>query len=265
MPFIKNGFLGQEAKSIAAKIRTDYKEYFLIADRVNEFTNGIVSTILVNPDNPHDCLIHNLVAKIIHSFNSVIILTQYGLESDCNTLLRSLLESLFIFQAIYKDESLGFKYIQSEIIKQFKTANVILGDENISKYYNEKQIANIKMQKESLKQEINDKGIKAFSIEEWSKKADLHDVYQTAYRVFSKDVHSEPVAIECFLNLDDNKKLKSIRLGPSVNEIKRNLCTASGVMLAVTESICEFKKINKTEEIDILKENLKILDKRFSN
>jgi hypothetical protein len=106
--------LGQEAKDMTDKIRKDYKEYFLLVDQVNEFTNGIVSSILVNPDDLQESLIHSLLAKIIHSFNSVIILAQYGLESDCNTLLRSLLESLFIFQAVYKDESLGFQYIHKE-------------------------------------------------------------------------------------------------------------------------------------------------------
>lgn len=260
MPFRKYGFLGQEAKNIANKIRKDYKEHFLVVDQVNEFINGVISTILVNPDNLQESLIHSLLAKIIHSFNSAIILAQYGLESDCNTLLRSLLESLFIFQAIYKDESLGFQYIQNEKTKQLKTANVILEDENVSKFYSEKQIDNIKEQKESLKQEINNKGIKSFSTEEWSKKADLHNVYQTAYRLLSNDVHSDPVALERFLNLDDNKRLKSIKLGPSVNKIKRNLCTASGVMLGVVEIICEFKKINKAKEIEIFKEKLKALE-----
>ena len=75
-----------------------------------------------------------------------------------------------------------------------------------------------------------------------------------------KDVHSEPVSVERFLNLDDNKKLKSIRLGPSVKEIKRNLLTATGVMLGVIEKICEFKKIDKEEEIKILKDKIQALD-----
>ena len=201
-----------------------------------------------------------MLAKIIHSFNSIIIPAQYGLESDCNTLLRSLLDTLFIFQTVYKDENLAIQYILSEKAQQLKAANVILNDTNISELFNEKQIDNIKKEKDSLKQEKNDKGITAISSEEWSKKADLHNVYQTAYRVLSKDVHSEPVSLERFLNIDDNNKLKSIKLGPSVKEIKRNLCTAAGVMLGVVEIICEFKKIDKAEEIKIFKDKLQVLD-----
>lgn len=259
MPFRKYGFGGQEGKNIVDKIRKNYKEYFLLVDQISEFTYGIVSTIHVNPNDLQDSLIHSLLAKIIHSFNSVIILAQYGLESDCNTLSRSLLETLFIFQAVYKDKNLAFQYILSEKAQQLKAANVILNDANISKYFNEKQIDNIKKEKESLEQEINNKRIKSFSSEEWSKKADLHDAY-VAYRVFSKDVHSEPVSLERFLNLDDNNKLKSIKLGPSVNKIKRNLCTAAGIILGVIETICEFKKINKAKEINIFKEKLKALE-----
>ena len=260
MPFKKYGFLGQEAKNKADEIRNNYNEHFLLVNQINELTNDIVSTILVNPDDLQESLIHSLLAKIIHSFNSAIILAQYGLESDCNTLLRSLLETLFIFQAVYNDKNLASQYILSEKAQQLKAANVILNDDDISKYFNKKQIDNIKKEKVSLEQEINNEGIKSFTSEWWSKKADLHNVYQTAYRVFSKDVHSQPVALERFLNLDDNNKLKSIRLGPSVKEIKRNLCTAAGVMLGVVDIICEFKKIDKAEEIKILKDKLQALD-----
>ena len=233
---------------------------FLLVNQINEFTNDIVSTILVNPDDLRESLIHSLLAKIIHSFNSAIILAQYGLESDCNTILRSLLDTLFILQAIYKDEDNAIKYIQSEKAQQLKEANAILNDPNSSKLFNEKQIVNFKKEKKSLEQEINNKKITVISSEEWSKKADLHNVYQTAYRVLSKDVHSGPASVERFLNLDDNKKLKSIRLGPSVNDIKRNLCTAAGLLLGVVEIICEFRKILKAEEIKIFKDKLQVLD-----
>lgn len=260
MPFKKYGFLGQEAKNIADKIRRDYKGYFLLANQVNEFANGIVSTVRVNPDDLHESLIYSLLARIIHSYNSTIILAQYGLEADCNTVLRSLLDTLFIFQAVYKDEGLAIQYILSEKAKQLKTANVILNDADISKFFNKKQIDNIKKEKESLEQEINEKGITVFSSEEWSRKAGLHNVYQTAYRVFSKDVHPGTFSLERYLNLDENKKLKSIKLGPSVNELKRNLCAATGIMVAVVEIICELNKINKQKEIAKFQEKIKALE-----
>jgi hypothetical protein len=45
-----------------------------------------------------------------------------------------------------------------------------------------------------------------------------------------------------------------------VKGIKRNLYTATGIMLGSDEIICEFKKINKAEEIKILKEKLQTLN-----
>ena len=260
MPFKKHGFLGKEAKKVRDRLRTDHEQIFLLVDQVNEFTNGTVSTIVINPDDLQECLIGCLLAKIMHSFNSAVILAQYGLESDCNTILRSLLETLFIFQGVYYDKNLAVQYILSEKPDQLRYANVILSDKNISKFFNKKQIANIKKNKKSLEKELASKGIKSLSTEEWSKKAKLHSVYQTAYRILSKDVHAGPFSLERFLNLDDNKKLKSIKLGPSTTDINRNLCMAAGIMLGVVEIMCELKKINKTRKIKMFKKKLKALE-----
>ena len=144
MPFKKYGFMGQEAKSLADEIRNNYKEHFLLVDQINEFTNEIVSTIIINSDDLQKSLIIGLLAKIIRSFNSVIILAKHGLEADCYTLSRSLLENFFIFQAVYNDENLAIQYLLSEKAQQLKATNVILNDADISKFFNKKQIDNLK-------------------------------------------------------------------------------------------------------------------------
>src|SRR5208283_4847625 len=92
MSFQKYGFLGQQARDNIENIRKLHPGLFQFVDEVNEYTHKVIAEVTFNPNDLHECLIGTLFAKMFHSFQAVVILAQYGLESDSNIILRALFD-----------------------------------------------------------------------------------------------------------------------------------------------------------------------------
>jgi len=158
MPFQKHGFLGEQARENIGNIRKQYRSLFQLVDEVNEYTYKVIAEIKINSEDIHECLIGSLLAKVVHSFQAVVILSQYGLESDSNIILRALFDNIFIFGSVIEDKEFGGKYIEHERVLQLKLTNAAIDNAKDLKFSKEK-MKRLKDRKDELEKEIrNSKG-----------------------------------------------------------------------------------------------------------
>jgi hypothetical protein len=260
MPFKKRGFLGDEAKAIVTSIREANQELFILIDEVNHLANEIASEIKVDSDDLQQLLASSLLSRAMHGFYSTIILAQQGLEPDSKVVLRSLLDTVFILGSVCNNKYFTEEYIKSEKARQLKMANVIMNDEEGS--FDKSKFADLEKRRDFLKKEVSSDSIKSYSSEELSKIAGLYPIYQTAYRILSDDVHISPRSLECFLTLDEKKKIKCLDLGPKTDSLMVSLCTAVSIILHAIDCVCILLKVDVPKDSDNLRKKLVALSRK---
>lgn len=249
-----HGHLGLEAFNSRNTIRQKHKDVFELVADVNMYANDVASKTKIDSDNVQELVAGCLYARILNGFDAFVILAQMGLESDSKIILRTLLEILFLMGAICKDEEYAIKYIKNEKANQLTYANVILSDlENI---FDKTRLDEIKQRKAILRKEIDEDCIAFFTIENLAKYAGLNPIYQTAYRILSKDVHILPSTLECYLKRDEDNDLKCLDLGPKSESIRNNICAAIGALLHAIDCLLILTKNDRTDESDIFRSKL---------
>ncbi len=272
MPFRKYGFLGQEATENILTVRKRYFELFQLVDEVNEYIHKVIGEVKLDPYDMHQSLIGSLFAKMLHSFQAVIILGQYGLESDSNIILRALFDAIFIFGSIVEDREFAEKYVEYQTkTSQLKKVNAAINNADDLKF-DEEMIRKLTDRKEELEKELGidqgenkdkEKGktVNMFSSEQLARKAGLNAMYQSGYRILSDDVHTSPFSIEAFLNIDKNEEqVKSIKLGPRYEAIKKNCCVAMSIILQTLGGVCTLTRIDRDDEITTLQKKVANFD-----
>ena len=249
MPFEKHGFLGQQARENTENIRKRHDRLFNLVDEVNEYTHEAIVEVNIDPQDMHQCLVGSLFAKMVQSFQALVILAQYGLESDSNIILRALFDDIFLFGSIIEDKEFAERYIEHERVLQLKLTNAAINNAKDLRF-GKKMMRRLTDRKAELEKEIkaakdDKKGKrppgddKMFSSERLAKKAGLNAMYQSGYRILSNDVHTSPVSVEAFLNIENGQRIKSIRLGPRVDSITKNLCVGMSILLqALGRRVC---------------------------
>lgn len=257
MPFKSFGFLGKEIENGRQMVKNKFAQYFNLASDVNAFSLTTISRLKFNKDNLQDCLMGAIFAKIIHSFQSVVILAQYGLESDSRIILRALLDSAFVFGAICKDEGFAEKYIGSQKAERLRSINSALNSHR--NLFDDDTIKELEKQRDILTAEKKKKEFQAIIPEQIANDAGLGSVYLLNYRPLCVDVHTGSEALECFLNLDKDNEIRSIKLGPRTESIPDNLCNAVAIMLYAIGFLCVVKGIDEETALMAYKEKLKLI------
>lgn len=260
MPLRKHGFLGDEAKAIVISIREGHKELFAFIDEVSNLTNDIAGKIKIDFNDLQQLVAVSLLSRAMHGFYSTVILAQQGLEPDAKVILRSLLDTVFILGSVCSDKEFAVAYVKSEKARQLKFANVIIADQEGS--FGKGKFVNLEERRDSLKKEIDSESIKSYSSEQLSKLAGLYPIYQTAYRILSDDVHISPKALDCFFAVNEEKELKCLDVGPKIDTLMENLCTAVAIILHAIDGICVLLKIDASKDIDSLRKKLLLFPRK---
>ncbi len=266
MPFQKHGFLGQQATDNIQNIRKLHPGLFQLVDEVNEYTQKTITDVRLDSDDLHECLIGTLFAKMFHSFQAAVILSQYGLESDSKIILRALFDAIFVFGSIIEDREFAEKYVEHERVLQLKRVNAAISNAKDLKFSKE-AIRKLRDRKNELERELGiehgqrkDKQKAAedsmFSSEQLDRRAGLNAMYQSGYRILSDDVHTSPFSIEAFLNIAEGERIKSIRLGPKIDSINKNLCVAMSILLQALAGLCALAKMDRDAEITELQKRV---------
>lgn len=230
-----NGFLAQEYINIINKIKTTYKDWFLLIEEVNKLVYDMYNDISVKNDDEIGLYLVTSFCKVHKSFQSCSILYSYGLEDEVLIIFRIMLESLFIASSIKIDNSNFDKLIKNQDIEDTQKLNDLIDRGAIS---------NI----EKMKINYRDKT----SMWEFAQLGKYENMF-IAYSYLSSYTHIDLKTLEKNYDIK-NGEITSICIAPSVNDICFILTEIIGLMLSYIDLILDYSKKDYTTKLKTLKD-----------
>jgi hypothetical protein len=90
-----NGFFSDEAQSISAEIKTEYKQLFFYLAEVNEQSHKYLDKLEVKSQDLKELVAGALLARVLTAYQSLILLAERGFASEAKTVCRKILEAKF--------------------------------------------------------------------------------------------------------------------------------------------------------------------------
>ncbi|MDM8534175.1 DUF5677 domain-containing protein, partial [Clostridiaceae bacterium HSG29] len=113
MTFEKESFLSNEIEENRKVHINNRKILYKKVREINTCMNDVLHNLKHTDNINKDYFLIGLLCKIVKSYNSIILLSEYGLESDVKVLLRSLMETAFNFCAMIYDNEYFEKYLKN--------------------------------------------------------------------------------------------------------------------------------------------------------
>ncbi|MCR8641279.1 DUF5677 domain-containing protein [Paenibacillus sp. N1-5-1-14] len=146
-----------------------HRKIFDVCFDVNKFSHKVKFEFDINNNNILHVLSASLFLKILNCFQSIIILSKLGLESESKILTRTLIESLFVLKAISEDEKEINNFIKTDYKKREQLLKLIF-DKDAENTYGEIRKKLDKEMYEELRSFNKEKDIRDIKVHEWAKK-----------------------------------------------------------------------------------------------
>ena len=253
MPFETNAFLGKQIEVIRNKHVNNNKEILTLLNEINREFNKILHNLKHTNHINKDYFIIGLLCKIIQSYNSVIILSNYGLESDSKVVLRTMMESTFNLRAIIYDEEYFNKYLQNGDKQTLSLINNINRNQEI---FSGKILSCMSNKKTNeLKECLSD--FKVVHMSDLASLAKMKDVYLYTYNLLSLDTHGNAKAIANNYIISTEGKATKLNISPSYNNLDFIFSIAITLVLKVVGGINEYFSEDFSEFIEKYESELK--------
>lgn len=240
----KSGFLSKDISKYKEYHRKKNEEIFRLCEELNEYAHSTMWKMKITNEYLPEILSACVYVRVLSNFQSIIILTEYGLLNEAKIILRSFVEGMFIMVAIAKDKDYSRTILAQDTIEReraYKTIkrNIVAGIFKSGK----PSLDEVERKLEEIKKDIEEKNIKKIYKRDLSKAAGLESYYDTVYHLLSGYVHINPRDLESYLDITEDRKVKEIKWGPEEKEIENILFTAIEVLIRVLESISNMFKI----------------------
>lgn len=258
-PLDEEGFLGKELEQWIPKIRNAHREFFALADEVNEYCQKAMYKFEAHNKDKQEVLVSTLYIRTLNNFQASVLLAERGMMPQSRVLVRAMIEALFSLCAIAKSEKYADDFLLEDqknrmrFLNKFRQLHGGLPPDS-----NKEEVESLE---QKLKEEIKAGEIKEKSTEQWSKDAGMHDWYLTAYSVLSTSVHSKVKDLERYLVLNDKNEIAEFRWGPEDHDIEKILMTlVQGMLTALNCAHSLFEQRQESQVADF-QERLNLLVK----
>lgn len=233
MPFIENAYLGEQVKNMVKDNQLKSSDLYKTALELNKDLNSILYDTVYTEEYNKDIILLGLIAKIIQSYNSVIILLGYGLSSDSMTVLRSMLECSFNFGAIVNDSD----YLEDYLKMGDEQTNYVI--KNIEKHPEVFHTERLKRMAEEKKTEVEEaiKGLERITMGKLAKKAGMLDIYLYTYNTLSLETHGNAKAIFNNYIIMEDGMFKELDMLPKFDKAEFILTTAIGICVTILRGV----------------------------
>ncbi len=262
MPFEKYGYLGTQILDIKNQNIIENKDLFEIGlETVSLAYEIMYSTNVANDDNKKVVLLA-LYCKIIESYNSTLIISNYGLLNDSRAILRVFIESVFIFSGIINEESL---YDQFVIKGDYETYELIKRiRKNPNEYGEDLKSYIMNRDFEELENIVLNYNKDNFTARNLAKKAKMNDVFFYVYHKLCEDVHTNIKSLFSYMDWDD-KIIVGLNPLPKYSDQRYVLVTTIWIMLRAMLDIDSYLNLNKKSKIEAIELKLKPYFKTSAN
>jgi hypothetical protein len=242
-PYQQNGFLGKDIEIWMKENRRLHEDLFALAENLNSDCYTMLERARPHNKDKRELLVSCLFPRTMELFQATFLLVRRGMIPSANIMLRSLIETMFVLIAIAKDDDALEAYILNDEKGRLITAKKIL--DNTSGAFSETQVEEVIRVKKEIEEKLAGKKLPKLTTEYYAKKAGLHDWYQTVYSVTSKSVHAAVKDIEDYLDICQDRQVKSIKFTPTDKRTLEILTTACNALGMGLEAFLSSLKLDK--------------------
>ncbi len=244
--FIEEGFLSSGIDGWSKECRRRYSEWFILCEEFNRYCVQLSQTLKILKNNRQEPFSIALFFRLLSLFEGCLILAQRCMVNETKVLLRTLMENLFILQAIFKDEDMAERYYEYHFFEKLQNLRLIKRYGQASLY----QGLDLDKRIQELDDIVKEKGIKKLTVAFWADKAGLNEFYATAYPVLSWTAHSNVIDIAQYISGKSDEEIEEVSWQPQLEGIDRLLLTAMECVVIGVRSVNELFGLGVAEEIE---------------
>jgi hypothetical protein len=254
MPFEKYGYLGTQILDKKKENTKENMELFDIGMDTLKLAYDIMYSSNITNDDYKKVIVFALYCKIVESYNSTVLLSNYGLLSDSRSMLRVFIESVFIFSGIINDESL---YDQFIIKGDYETYELIKRvNKNPNEYTEELKKYCDNFDCDRLECKVSKYKKENFYARILAEKANMNDVYYYVYHQLCEDVHTNVRSLRSYIDWSNND-IVGLNPLPKYTDQSYVLVTVIWIMLRALKDLDSFAGLATREMINSIEVKLK--------
>jgi hypothetical protein len=266
MTWREQGFLSSGAYAFTQSARQQYSGWFEVADTLNRLAQDVIAALRVPKQDSQRLLGALLSVRLASAFQGCVILTERGMFTETNYVLRSLLEVVFTLAATAADPTFPRRNAYRTVAHQKKLAQALF---RISG----KDVVEMKIAPEVVQQKINEftADIKEADVEELSvfeiaKIGGLVDLYESAYRLLSSSTHVLVSDLNVHVTADESGDIQKLSWGPNRDLIPENLyCACRYTLIGLERAVHLFELKQLQDAFDTCCRNVMDLGDPSSN
>jgi len=242
----ETGFLSPEIEEWIKKHRTQFEEYFVLCNKLNNLGQRAMLDISIHDKDGPEIILGCLLIRAMGDFQAVILLSERGMIPQAKAMLRCLIEVMFGIVAISKDKNYATDFIKASIRQGMLEIEAY--KKNVS-WFTDEEKTKLKERAEQIQTEkslIGESKIR-IRIEDTAKKAKLDKYYDSVYRGLSSSVHIDTRDLEsAHISLNKEERSGEFSWGPDSKDMKMALLIACDVIFKAFDGI--YKMLDTQEE-----------------
>jgi hypothetical protein len=171
--FKKHGFLSEQLDEWRTYFRASYAPWLEFYRDLNAVAQSAFGKAVVHDDNNQEMLAGMLMVRALSNYQAVLLLVEQGLAAEPKAVLRSMIETTFVFVAACKDASFVEHFVNHCSVKDFNYVR------DLSKTDGGKSDPEIAKSLEALQK--RKKNAKSLTVKEIAEAAGMSAIYQSEY------------------------------------------------------------------------------------
>lgn len=186
-------------------------EYFSLAADSFSFCSAYKKQVVIDPAEPQKVLASAFFAKLLRDAEGANFLLSHGMVSQARSLLRVAIECEIILAKCCKSPEFCESYRlvnEQDRLKLLKGVRKITAGsfDDVRDLFTEEMV-------NALAKSL--KGTEEKQLERWARDVERNDLYQTGYRLYSRDVHAGAFCMQQFLKYDSEGNPYEVNWHPS--------------------------------------------------
>ncbi|MDF2698730.1 MAG: hypothetical protein K0Q49_286 [Haloplasmataceae bacterium] len=248
-----NGYLGNEINESRKRIYEENKKLFDLCIEINQFCQIFKYELKVDDDDNIAIVSTLLYFKLLDSFQTVVLLYGYGLDTQARTVNRTILEGLWVLKNLNINPQETYQLLLED--EYFKKVNMLQdiknNNDDFYKYISFNNILNVEEEMKKLEENMKRIGVKKIrkiNAKEMALNSDSELEYYYIYKLLCVDVHVDTGQLTNY-SINLNGIIEGFDDSPRVNSIEEILITTSDIILKATMVLSKIVKIDKTIDL----------------
>lgn len=249
-----NGYLGNEINEIKEKIYENHKALFDLCIEINQFCQIFKYELKVDKDDNIGIVSTLLFFKLLDTYQTVVLLYQYGLDTQARSINRTILEGLWVLKNLYLHPEETFQLlIEDEYYKKINMLQDIYNNRDcFYEYVTKNNIMDVEEEMKKIETNMKKYGIekvRKINVKEMALKSNSELEYYYIYKLLCRDVHIDTGQLTNYFLSGVDGTIEGFDDSPSTNNIEEVLITTADLILKAVIFLSKILNIDKKEEI----------------